>query len=246
VIRAIQEVSGWVWDDETGASITPDTASSWEDYVKHHPEAKPFRNKGWPHFDQVSLLMPSLAVGANVYHPTGIEKENSGSPAPSEPDGPSVNNSDAEVCSLWFFIFTFIQLTRFQDTTSPKATPPRKRARDEPVTPTRPSVKRSRPSNGAAALQDMSASLTHVGNALSAALAPPSNAVDPTPRRRANAVAAILRLEKDWLDPRQLVKFIDFIRADQIAGDIYLALTEPDVRKEWVRTQLESLGVIVF
>jgi len=124
-------------------------------------------------------------------------------------------------------------------------TPPCKRARNEPVTPTHPSVKRSRPSNGAAALQDMSASLTHVGNALSAVLAPPSNAVDPTPRHCANAVAAILHLEKDWLDPHQLVKFIDF-QADQIAGDIYLALTEPDVRKEWVRTQLESLGVIDF
>jgi len=50
IICAIQLVSGWAWDDGTGASITVDSASSWEDYVKKHPEAKPFWNKGWPHF----------------------------------------------------------------------------------------------------------------------------------------------------------------------------------------------------
>ena len=92
----------------------------------------------------------------------------------------------------------------------------------------------------------MSASLTQVGNALAAALAPPSNAVDPTPRRRTNAVAAVLRLEMGWLDHAQLVAVIDYIRADQTAADIYLALTEPDVCKEWVRIQLQRLGVIVF
>lgn len=92
----------------------------------------------------------------------------------------------------------------------------------------------------------MSASLTQVGNALAAALAPPPNAIDPTPRRRSNAVAAALRVEKTWLSNNELVSFIDFLRGDQTAADIYLALDEPDVRKEWVRIQLERLGVIVF
>jgi hypothetical protein len=234
VIRAIQEVSGWVWDDKTGASITPHTASSWEDYVKHHPEAKPFRNKGWCHFANVSLLMPSSAVGANVFHPTGTHDEDSGTPAPSEPnstsqrDEPLVEDSDSD-----------------EDSQPSQSSALRKRAR-EPATPTRPSVKRPRASNGAAALQDMSSSLTQVGNALSAALAPPPNAVDPTPRRRANAIAAVLRLETDWLDDSQLVAFIDFIRGDQIAGDVYLALTKPEVRKKWVHTQLAGLGVVVL
>jgi hypothetical protein len=36
-----------------------DSVSSWDDYVKQHPEAKPFRNKGWNHFNKIMLLMPS-------------------------------------------------------------------------------------------------------------------------------------------------------------------------------------------
>ena len=49
-----------------------------------------------------------------------------------------------------------------------------------------------------------------------------------------------------WLDNSQLVTFIDFVRVYQTAADIYLALTEPNVRKEWVCIQLEKLGVVVF
>ncbi|KAF8815702.1 hypothetical protein BYT27DRAFT_7064918, partial [Phlegmacium glaucopus] len=54
VILAIQLVSGWVWDDERGANINVHSASSWEDYVKKHPAAKPFRNKGWGHLGKVA------------------------------------------------------------------------------------------------------------------------------------------------------------------------------------------------
>ncbi|TFK26848.1 hypothetical protein FA15DRAFT_553992, partial [Coprinopsis marcescibilis] len=57
VVCAIQQVSGWTWSDDTGASITSDIADSWDNYVRHHPEAKPFCNKGWVHFHKVSELM---------------------------------------------------------------------------------------------------------------------------------------------------------------------------------------------
>ena len=110
VILAIQAVSGWVWDDDTGASINPHTASSWDDYVKSHPEPKPFRNKGWPHLTKMSLLMPSMPVGAHVFHPTASQDEEPGSPAPSEPnsasqiDEPSAEDSDGdEACPASFF-----------------------------------------------------------------------------------------------------------------------------------------------
>ncbi|TFK22797.1 hypothetical protein FA15DRAFT_671125 [Coprinopsis marcescibilis] len=71
MIKLIKSKSGWTWSDETGASITPDTASSWDDSVAHNEGAKPFRNKGWSHLDLMEQLSPSPATGAGVFHPTG-------------------------------------------------------------------------------------------------------------------------------------------------------------------------------
>ncbi|KAF9455145.1 hypothetical protein BDZ94DRAFT_1180587, partial [Collybia nuda] len=110
VVMAIQSISGWHWDDTTCASITANTASSWDDYVKKHPEAKPFRNHGWPHLNKFLDIMPSTPAGANVYHPstsqplpstlisqppsTPTDLHSSSSPEPDSPsddENPQVN-----------------------------------------------------------------------------------------------------------------------------------------------------------
>ncbi|KJA25659.1 hypothetical protein HYPSUDRAFT_134332 [Hypholoma sublateritium FD-334 SS-4] len=111
VICAIKTVSGWVWDDETGASINPNMASSWDDYVNKHPEAKPFHNKGWVHLAQVLHLMPSTAIGANVYHPTASQDDTPGSPAWPDPL-PVDDSDDDEVNSLLYSLSLFSKLCR--------------------------------------------------------------------------------------------------------------------------------------
>ncbi|PPQ97013.1 hypothetical protein CVT26_006439 [Gymnopilus dilepis] len=236
VIQAIKLVSGWVWDDTTGATITVDTAASWDDYVKKHPEAKPFRNKGWPYFSKISHILPSTAAGANIFHPTtdpdnSSERSSSPDPGSTPPDSSEVNDTESSD----------------REATPPPPSRPtfQKRAR-EAATPSQPPAKRVRASQGAAALQSMSASIADFGTAISAALAPPPPpAFDPSPVRRTAAVAAVLRLEADWLSTRERVTLIDFLRSDRTATEIYLALDEADVRKEWVRCQLEKLGIIV-
>ena len=100
-----------------------------------------------------------------------------------------------------------------------QAFPSHKRA-CEPATPSHPVAKCPCPSHGATALQDMSASLTQVGMALTSTLALPPNAVDPTPCHHTNTIAAVLCLEMGWLDNSQLVAFIDFVHVDQTAADI--------------------------
>ncbi|KJA13473.1 hypothetical protein HYPSUDRAFT_125539, partial [Hypholoma sublateritium FD-334 SS-4] len=55
VVLAIQAASGWVWDNEKGADINIYSALSWDDYVKKHPAAKPFRNRGWVHLENMAL-----------------------------------------------------------------------------------------------------------------------------------------------------------------------------------------------
>ncbi|KAF8987875.1 hypothetical protein BDQ17DRAFT_1198366, partial [Cyathus striatus] len=67
VVTTIKDVSGWTWSDDTGASITEETASTWDDYVAHHPEAKPFCNQGWPHLHQFEPLMPFPGIGLNIF-----------------------------------------------------------------------------------------------------------------------------------------------------------------------------------
>lgn len=109
----------------------------------------------------------------------------------------------------------------------------------------KPSVKRPRVSNGANALMSVAESLGVFNNTFATALAPPSTSVQPTPVRRTNAITTVLRLEKGWLTTTERVRLVDFLKADQSAADVYLALTEDDVRKEWVRIQLENLGVHV-
>ncbi|KAF8152620.1 hypothetical protein B0H34DRAFT_663959, partial [Crassisporium funariophilum] len=72
VFRTIQLVPGWTWDNETGATIDIHTASPWDNYVKVHPEAKPFRNKGWPYSCKMEMLIPVTVAGANVYHAASV------------------------------------------------------------------------------------------------------------------------------------------------------------------------------
>jgi hypothetical protein len=92
----------------------------------------------------------------------------------------------------------------------------------------------------------MSETLAGFNTAFAAALAPPVPAIAPSPIRRTNAIVTLQNLEANWLNVTEQVAFIDFLRNDRTAADIYSALTEPDVRKEWVRVQLEKLGVIVI
>jgi hypothetical protein len=232
VIRAIQEVSGWHWDDQTGASITSATSSSWDDYVKKHPAAKPFRNKGWVHLHKLALIMPSSTPGSNVYHAAIAQLA-----APSTSPPPTTIAASSPV-----------PLSRNSATPEPETVPvsvTRKWSCDD-ASPTRP-AKRARAATGAEALLSMSNSMAGLGTALTAALAPPpATGLLPTPLRKTKAVTAAVRSERNWLTKTELVALIDFLRGDQNASDIYMALEEEDVRKEWVRIQLERLHVLVY
>ncbi|KAF8812913.1 hypothetical protein BYT27DRAFT_7085930, partial [Phlegmacium glaucopus] len=115
----------------------------------------------------------------------------------------------------------------------------------EPATPTRPAVKRARASNGANALMSMVESLGNFNATFAGAFAPPSTGIAPTPVRRAKAIATILQLEKGWLTTRQCAVLIDFLKSDQSAADVYLAITEADVCRDWVQIQLDNLSVNV-
>ncbi|KAF8814352.1 hypothetical protein BYT27DRAFT_7082415 [Phlegmacium glaucopus] len=72
IVAAIKGQSGFKWDDERGADIGPESEAVWEAYEKKHKGAAPFRNKGWPWYDQMLPLMPTAPRGANVYQPSSV------------------------------------------------------------------------------------------------------------------------------------------------------------------------------
>lgn len=102
IVEKVRNNSGWAWDDQKGASIGPTTASSWDDYIKAHPKAKPFRNRGWPYWALMAEIMPRTVSGAHVFRaggahaPVEISDDESGSEngAP-DPDTPSATQDEA-------------------------------------------------------------------------------------------------------------------------------------------------------
>ena len=67
ILHIKYQASGFTWDDERGADIDIASDAAWTTYVKQHPGAKPFRNKGWVHLAQMEQLAPSKARGCNVF-----------------------------------------------------------------------------------------------------------------------------------------------------------------------------------
>ena len=60
------------------------------------------------------------------------------------------------------------------------------------------------------------------------------------------AISFATKKEKAWLARTELIHFIDFLRRDQITADVYMAIEEDDVQKEWVCIQMECMNIIVF
>ncbi|KAG1791019.1 uncharacterized protein HD556DRAFT_1445541 [Suillus plorans] len=62
--------SVWLaWDNKLGAGIDSTSEAVWAAYIKRRPDAAPFHNKGWPHFDKVDALLSTTALkGTHAFH----------------------------------------------------------------------------------------------------------------------------------------------------------------------------------
>lgn len=69
IVLELRENSGWTWSDIHGSGINIRTQSTWDDYVRQHPGAAPFRNKGWEHWDDMADIMPAKLCGKHVVRP---------------------------------------------------------------------------------------------------------------------------------------------------------------------------------
>ncbi|KAF7346961.1 Myb-DNA-bind-3 domain-containing protein [Mycena venus] len=52
----VNHASGFTYSEKNGADIDDASEAAWASYLISHPDAKPFRNKGWPYFDKMEQL----------------------------------------------------------------------------------------------------------------------------------------------------------------------------------------------
>ncbi|KAG1783289.1 hypothetical protein EV702DRAFT_1191719 [Suillus placidus] len=87
VINKLANVPGLSYSLERGAGVTSESEPIWAKFIKNYPQAKPFKTKGWPHYETVQYLIQSKAstnsknlprprrknVFHDILHPTTLE-----------------------------------------------------------------------------------------------------------------------------------------------------------------------------
>ncbi|KAF8799609.1 hypothetical protein BYT27DRAFT_7005294, partial [Phlegmacium glaucopus] len=61
VVAALKRLSGFSWDDENGLNIDIKQIFAWNECK--NKDAKPFKTKGFPHFNRIQAIMPSTVRG---------------------------------------------------------------------------------------------------------------------------------------------------------------------------------------
>ncbi|KAF8803198.1 hypothetical protein BYT27DRAFT_7171949 [Phlegmacium glaucopus] len=69
IITYKDTTSGTHWDGQKGANIEGDAAvSAWNNYINASKLISPFRNKGWPYFENFQDIIPNASArGANAF-----------------------------------------------------------------------------------------------------------------------------------------------------------------------------------
>ncbi|GLB39525.1 hypothetical protein LshimejAT787_0700350 [Lyophyllum shimeji] len=240
VVTAIKNVSGWTWSDVTGASITPESESSWAAYVKIHKEAKPFKNHGWCHLDLMSQVMPSLVHGAHIFRPSnssvGLGPANDDDEAcatPVDTPSPPLDHQDMSVPVDDPSGTTQSLASESDDegidvTQVVIMTPRRskKRSAAAPPSSAAPSSSKRGRTTGATAIEGLALSLGHFGDVIAKALAPVPSDAAVNASRRQDAILRAQVLEK-WLTIHELLAFVNLLEKDTDAVAVYLARRVP-------------------
>ncbi|KAJ7586030.1 hypothetical protein C8J56DRAFT_749684, partial [Mycena floridula] len=66
IVDDIKRQSGWTWSDDHGAGIDANSQGMWDAYVQKNPDARKFRNKGWPLWEYMNRMMPTKICDVNV------------------------------------------------------------------------------------------------------------------------------------------------------------------------------------
>ncbi|EDR15389.1 uncharacterized protein LACBIDRAFT_301662 [Laccaria bicolor S238N-H82] len=245
VVKAIRNNSGWSWDDNKGADITPEKKGTWDNYVAKYPLAQPFQNAGWAYLEAFDALGSSLAKGAHVFQAlqgvSTAQVDSAHSDGLGEGGG-QVDDAKVEGSQEW--------------STSPEVPG----EPDEPSTPPQrsspPAAKHAASpgpwtdnkhvhiSHGNQIMNSLSKIMNHITDIMETAFCP--STLPATPVRLQEAMTCAQTLKKNWLTSIQLVMLIDIFECEPHAAIAYQSMKDnEDLRKSWICMKLRILVPVV-
>ncbi|KAH9933725.1 uncharacterized protein B0H18DRAFT_981763 [Fomitopsis serialis] len=240
VVYDLSVQSGFHWDNENGAAIDEDSEAVWQAYVEKHPEAEPFRNKGWPHFEDMKELMPSKVKGTHAFHPAtqmsgcsadaGASRDATVDRSTPEPS----DDGEANAARHSTPVAEAIEDTEHLELPATPPPPPKRKAPASSSTSTQ-SSKRMRGPGQAAALNSLHEEFGVFNEMVRTVMAPDMSS-QSTPSRKARAFK--LAQEEEGLDADEMVSLLDVFRKDASAADLYVQIKDRAVRRKWVDRQL--------
>ncbi|KAF8958635.1 hypothetical protein BDZ97DRAFT_1668203 [Flammula alnicola] len=238
IVRAIRSNSGWSWDDELGADIDSDRDAKegkWNDYIEKHPDAAPFRNKGWPHLSRYDELCGhSAPKGLHVFHASqthsvAVDDATSTGTADSDEGEKEEKGADEDQAS---------KADSTSEENQPAKTPARSNHKHAASSaPPSNNVKRARETPGTKLMGSISTlliatSYDRVTNLLEKVLQPDGPS---TPARKQKVIAFAMDLEEDWLRGRDLARLINVLEKEPYAAEGYVqVMKNTKLHKNWV------------
>ncbi|KAJ7146793.1 hypothetical protein C8R44DRAFT_899013 [Mycena epipterygia] len=107
ILAALQKtypgISGWTYTHQDGFSVTDETMAAWANFANVHRHFKPFANEGWPHFDKVHEILPTLAKGKYVFNAARVPASIGTSQTQADPDEDDVDGTQTQSTGMASF-----------------------------------------------------------------------------------------------------------------------------------------------
>jgi hypothetical protein len=233
IVNKMVQQSGWGWDRETGRVTAPKMV--FDDYVKSHPKAAPFRKKAFIHYEKLSEIFAGvIADGRGAFRP-GITTDESQPPsvtvstsisqANSRPSTPAANRLDFETLDSRLGVDEDDETsnTRNKRSTASVALDADPTGRDK--------KKRMRRST-AGGIEQLASSIMALTESVRS-----ENSEENSEGTRFER--AIHLLEKDIKSSKACAAAVSVVTQSNVMVNTYLGFRKKQIRMEWLKMQLE-------
>ncbi|KAJ3737208.1 hypothetical protein DFJ43DRAFT_1035475 [Lentinula guzmanii] len=235
------------FDTKTGAHVTPESESVWEDLVKKNPT---------PFWDKMKEILGSPPPrDHHVFRASQTPRE--ATPPPDAPqslywdiEDPNANLLDGSQDTIDSGLQSEDDIINDNEPQTPKTQLAVWASKKREATGPPPSTaKKPRLSGGALAIDRISSSMDHFTNAMTdvfalettaqsqALTSGPAAASAGTPRSNRQALA-LAQIQEEELTAEECIDLVEMFERDSTLVESYLALTVPKLRETWIKRKL--------